>query len=138
MADAKNEAQPNETSSKRSYEVTINVPPLKVPKALQGFADFMRGNGVIAIAVGLFIGSSLKSVLDAFTVGIVNPILGVLTGNYNLSSMSVCINHVNGVCKSNLNYGIVISALISFVIAAFLIYLIIRLLRLDKFDRPKE
>jgi large conductance mechanosensitive channel len=135
---ANNSDGPDIGRPRRSYEVTINVPPLKTPKALQGFADFMRGNGVVALAVGLFLGSSLKTVLDAFTVGVVNPIIGVLTGNFNLTSMSVCINHVNGVCKSSINYGVVISSLISFILAAFVVYIIIKLLRLDKFDKPKQ
>lgn len=128
------------SATRERREVTFNVPVMKVPKPFQGFMDFIRGHGVIALAIGLFLGTSLKTILDAFTANIVNPIIGVSTGNLNLNSMSVCISHsrVTGICKSSLGYGAVLSTVISFVIAAFVVYLIIKLLRLDKFDQTKE
>ena len=119
-------------------EVTLKIPVLKAPKPIQGFLDFIRGYGVVAIAIGLFLGADLKSIVDSLTINIINPIIGVLTNNLNLSNENICIKTVSGVCKSSINYGIVISALISFMIAAFVVYLIVKILRLDKFDQKKE
>jgi len=121
----------------RKKEVTLVVPVIKAPKAIQGFLDFIRGYGVVTIAIGLFLGADLKSIVDSLTTNIINPIIGVLTNNINLSTETICIKHVAGVCKSSINYGTVISSIISFVIAAFVVYLIIRILRLDKFEQKK-
>ena len=121
-------------------EVTFNVPKIKLPRIFrpfQGFMDFIRSYGVVTLAVGIFLGTSLKTVLDSITAGLINPIISVLTGNFNLTALSVCIKHSGTMCKSSINYGIIISAVISFVIAAFMVYLIIRLFRLDKFDQKK-
>ncbi len=129
------------TESKRPYirtrEVRVNIPVMKVPRAFQGFLDFIRGYGVVTIAIGLFLGADLKSIVDSLTNNIINPILGVMTNNINLSSEHICIKSSSGVCTSMINYGAVISSLISFLIAAFVVYLIIRILRLDKFEQKK-
>ena len=129
---------PKRSKRIQKKEVTLKIPVMKVPKPIQGFLDFIRGFGVVAIAIGLFLGADLKSIVDSLTTNIINPILGVLTNNVNLSSESICIKSVNSVCKSSINYGTVISALISFIIAAFVVYLIVKILRLDKFDQKKE
>jgi large conductance mechanosensitive channel len=120
-------------------EVSINVPGIKVPRPFSGFVAFMRGNGVVGLAIGLFLGTSLKTILDAFTVSVVNPIIGVGLGSYNLSNLSICIQKSGaGTCSSKVSYGLVLSALISFIIAAFMVYLIVKLLRLDKFDQKND
>ncbi len=130
------------TDNKRSYirtrEVRVMIPVLKAPKAIQGFLDFIRGYGVVTIAIGLFLGADLKTIVDSITTNIINPILGVITNNVNLGTENICIKSVGGVCKSSINYGAVLSSLISFLIAAFVVYLIIKILRLDKFENKKE
>lgn len=129
---------PKKSKRIQKKEVTLKIPYMKVPKPIQGFMDFIRGYGVVAIAIGLFLGADLKSIVDSLTTNIINPIIGVLTNNLNLSSESICIKTVDNVCKSSINYGTVISSLISFMIAAFVVYLIVKILRLDKFDQKKE
>ena len=119
-------------------EVTINVPVIKTPKHVSGFLEFMRGYGVVAIAIGLFLGANLKSIVDSITTNIINPIIGVLTNNLNLNTESVCIKSVGHVCKSSINYGAVISTIISFLIAAVVVYSLVKILRLDKFDQKKD
>lgn len=130
------------TQGKRQYirtrEVRVTIPVLKAPRAIQGFLDFIRGYGVVTIAIGLFLGADLKTIVDSITTNIINPILGVITNNVNLGSEYICIKSVAGVCKSSINYGAVISSVISFLIAAFVVYLIIRVLRLDKFEKKGE
>lgn len=138
MPTIKNKTYVKEPKVVQRHEVTFNVPKLKVPKPFQGFMDFIRGYGVVALTVGIFLGTSLKTVLDSITVGFINPIIALLTGNLNLNALSVCISHTGTTCKTSINYGVIISSVISFILAAFMVYLIIRLFRLDKFDQKKE
>lgn len=111
----------------------------KIVKAqpFSGFFEFIRNHGIISLAIGLFLGASLKTVLDSLINGIVNPIIGVVTGNVNLSNSYLCLKTVSEKCTSKLNYGSFISSVIEFILAAFVVYLIIRILRLDKLDKPK-
>jgi len=106
-------------------------------KPFQGFVDFIRGHGVIALAIGLFLGTSLKTVVDSIVTNIVNPLVGLLTGKINYNNAEVCLKSKAGHCISTLNYGQVISSVTEFLAAAFVIYLIIKLLRLDKIDKEK-
>jgi large conductance mechanosensitive channel protein len=132
------EREKNSRKRIQKKEVTLNVPIIKTPRAIQGFLEFIRGYGVIAIAIGLFLGASLKSIVDSLTQNVINPIIGALTNNVNLNSASACIKSVNGICQSNIKYGAVLSTIISFLIAAFIVYLIVKILRLDKFDQKKD
>jgi large conductance mechanosensitive channel len=93
---------------------------------------------VIALAIGIFLGTSLKSVVDSVVSNIVNPLVGLLTGNINFNDAQICIKSSYGHCTSGIAYGRVISSIIEFLAAAFTIYLIIKLLQLDKLDKKKE
>jgi large conductance mechanosensitive channel protein len=119
-------------------KVKAKVATMKRPRPIQGFLDFIRSHGVVALAIGLFLGADLKSIVDSLTTNVINPIIGVATNNLNLSAETVCIKHINAVCKSSINYGTVISSIISFLIAAFVVYMIVKILRLDKFDQNKD
>ena len=111
---------------------------LKTVSPFNGFIEFIKSHGVISLAIGLFLGSSLKSIVDSLVTNIVNPVVGVLTGNINLNNAFVCLKSAAGSCSSKLSYGAVVSSIIEFIIAAFVIYLIIKALRLDKFDQEKQ
>lgn len=111
---------------------------LKPTKHAHGFVDFIRGYGVIAIAIGLFLGTSLKTVVDSVVQNIVNPVVAVITGNVSISKATICIRSIDGVCKNSMNYGLVIGSVIEFIIAAVIIYLIVKLFRLDKLDKKKD
>ncbi len=133
--------QNREPDMVKRREAIEYVAALKVPKAFkpfQGFLDFIRGYGVVTIAIGLFLGADLKSIVDSLTVNIINPLIGTIFNAQSLNTQNICLNTINGVCKSSLNYGTVIGSIISFVIAAFVVYLIIKVLRLDKFEKKKQ
>jgi large conductance mechanosensitive channel len=114
------------------------VRKIRKTRPLQGFIDFIRSHGVIALAIGIFLGTSLKSVVDSVVTNIVNPLVGLLTGNINFNNAKVCIKSNYSHCVSGLDYGRVISSIIEFLAAAFTIYLIVKLLQLDKLDKSKE
>ena len=111
----------------------------KIVKAqpFSGFFAFIRNHGIMSLAIGLFLGASLKTVLDSLMNGVVNPIIGVITGNVNLGNSYVCLKTVSDKCTSKLEYGSFVSSVIEFVLAAFVVYIIIRMLRLDRLDKEK-
>jgi large conductance mechanosensitive channel len=118
--------------------VIITAPPVKAPGWLQGFVDFVREQGVVGLAVGLILGVAAKSLIDSLVNNLFNPIIGLLTGGVTLNRKTLCILHqTNGACKTSLGYGQFLSDLISFLIVAFLVYFVVKSLKLDRLDVKK-
>jgi len=118
-------------------EVTVTLPVVKAPGWLQGFVDFIRGQGVVGLAVAFVLGVASKGVIDSFVNNIINPIVGIFTGGGQLADKYVCIKHIDAVCSSKLGYGAVLSQILNLFIVAGVIYFIVKGLKLDKLDKPK-
>lgn len=119
-------------------ELVVALPPLKAPKFLQGFVDFVRTQGVVGLAVGLVLGVAAKSVVDSLVANIFNPIIGLAGGGSgSLESHFVCLKTVTGSCTNKLGYGRVLSDLMSFIIVAAVVYMVIHGLKLDRLDKEK-
>ncbi len=119
-------------------ELVVAMPPMKVPKFLEGFLDFVRTQGVVGLAVGLVLGVAAKSVVDSLVANIFNPIIGLVGGGSgSLESHYTCLKTVNAICTNKLGYGKVISDVLSFLIVAAVVYMVVHGLRLDKLDKAK-
>ena len=88
-------------------------------KFLAEFKEFaLRGN-VIDLAVGVIIGAAFQNIVDALTSNIISPLLG-LFANTNFDSLAA---EVAGV---TIQYGAFITAIINFIIMAFILFLLIK------------
>lgn len=87
------------------------------------FAEFkefvMRGN-VLDLAVGVIIGAAFQAIVTSLTNDIISPLLGIF-GGMDFSDMSFTIN------GATIAYGKFITAIINFLIMAFIIFLIVKL-----------
>lgn len=79
----------------------------------------MRGN-VLDLAVGVIIGAAFQAIVTSLTNDIISPILGIF-GGMNFDNLSIDIN------GATLAYGKFITAVINFLIMAFIIFLIVKL-----------
>ena len=140
------------SSSSKTREIIVNrtmsalsvrtrdgfeIPVLKVPSPFQGFINFVREQGVVGLGVGVVIGTSANTLVKSMVTNLFNPFVGLFTGGINLSQKTVCLNSTAGVCKNILNYGQVISDLMTFAIILLIVYFVVKSLRLDKVDKPK-
>lgn len=88
-------------------------------KFMQEFKTFaLRGN-VIDLAVGVIIGGAFQGIVKSLTEDILSPIIG-LFAKTDFSSLSWTILGVE------LRYGSFITAVINFLIMAFLIFLLVK------------
>jgi len=96
----------------------------------------MRGN-VIDLAVGLVIGAAFGKIVTSLVTDIISPPLGLLIGGIDFSGLSVTLRQAVGDAPAvTLNYGIFIQTIISFIIVAFAIFLVVRVI--SKMQRQQE
>jgi len=105
---------------------------------VNGFLDFIRTQGVIGLAVGLVLGGAVSTVVKSLVDNVVMPPIGILLGSTSgLKGLSVTVGHDSDGVPAVLHYGLFVNDLINFVIIAFVIYLILHWLKLDRLDKKK-
>lgn len=101
-------------------------------KTMRDFVDFLRTRGVVGFAVGFIVGKAISDLIGSLVTDIINPIIGILVGSFgNLSDLSVHI------FSASINYGKFLNFLIDFLILAFIVYFGSKILKLEKWDKPK-
>lgn len=97
-------------------------------KFLKEFKDFaMRGN-VLDLAVGVVIGSAFSAIVNALVTNIITPIIGMLTGGVDISGLALTVG------SAKLEYGVFLNAVLQFIIIAFFLFLLVKLM--NKFKKP--
>ena len=90
------------------------------------FREFaMRGN-VIDLAVGVVIGGAFGKIVSSLVDAIIMPVVGVLTGGVNFSTLAVTIGTSPKGEPVLLKYGAFIQSVVDFLIIAFVIFIAIR------------
>jgi large conductance mechanosensitive channel protein len=100
-----------------------------------GFVGFLREHAVVGLAVGIVIGTQLKSIVDSLNNGFISPLFGLLFGGSSLVN-HVSIAHWHG-RTATLAWGGVVYQLIDFIFVMAVIYALIKIFNLDKLDQPK-
>lgn len=101
------------------------------------FKDFASKGSLVDMAVGIIIGAAIGKMVGALVDSILMPIIGVVLGGVDFSSLSIAIG------DAQIGYGAFIQALIDFLIIAFVIFMIIKALNKmkespDGEDSPDE
>ncbi|TPW35629.1 large conductance mechanosensitive channel protein MscL [Oecophyllibacter saccharovorans] len=109
---------------------------LKTPQWIQEFRKFiMRGN-VVDMAVGVVVGAAFTAIVNSAVKDILTPLLGLLTGGVDFTNLFVTLK---GPVKSTLaeaqkagavtlNFGLFLNAVLQFLIIAFFIFWLVRIL----------
>ncbi len=99
----------------------------------------MRGN-VVDLAVAVVIGGAFGKIVTSFTNDIIMPVIGVLTGGVDFSSLTWTLKESSGDMSAiTINYGMFINTIISFLIIAFAIFVAIKAMnKLQNKEEKKE
>jgi large conductance mechanosensitive channel len=92
---------------------------------LKDFRAFILRGNVVDLAVGLVIGAAFTSIVTAIVSGFINPLVSFAsTGSLETKTFCVGTKLVKGApqCAHLFKYGTVISAIISFVIVAAVVF----------------
>ena len=106
---------------------------------LKSFFDFIRTQGVVGLAVGLVLGGSVSVMVKSLVDNVVMPPLGLIVGSAEgIKGLVWTMGQTAGGQPITLRYGIFLNDLINFVVIALVIYVIVSLLKIDKFDKKKD
>ena len=89
-------------------------------KFFNEFKEFITKGNVLDMAVGVIIGAAFKDIVTSLTDNIISPILAIF-GKADFSSYIIPLNGDNAI-----KYGAFITAVINFLIMAFIIFLLIK------------
>jgi large-conductance mechanosensitive channel len=118
-------------------EVVNQAVNQQVAKQVGGFVEFLREQSVIGIGIGLVLGTQIKVVVDAIMRSFVDPITRlILPGEQQLTDKTVTLS-VGG-RHAVIGWGNIAYALFSFIMVAIIIYIIFKILKLDKLSKKKD
>ena len=93
-------------------------------KFIQEFKEFALKGNVMNLAVGVIIGAAFQSIVTALTSSFINPLIAVVTGGTNGEGVTVGGTFtIRGVV---FDYGSFITAVINFLIMAFVLFLLVK------------
>jgi large conductance mechanosensitive channel len=106
------------------------APPPTPPKGLWNeFKDFLSKYKILGLAIAFVLGLYLGTLVQALVTGFVMPLIGLaLPGLGNLATASFVIN------GQVFMYGNFISALITFIIVAFIAFIVVKVAKQWKID----
>ena len=103
---------------------------------VQEFREFIARGNVIDLAVGVIIGAAFTRIVTSLVEGILMPFVGLFTGRIDFASMFYVLDKSKGIPVSLAEakekgisvvaYGQFINDIISFLIVAFVIFLIVK------------
>ena len=108
------------------------------------FKDFIKRGNVMDMAVGVVIGTAFSAIVTSIVNDIIMPLISLITGGIDFSGWFVSLNgqkyatlaEAEEAGAAVLAYGKFISAVIYFLILAFIIFLIVK--AMNKMKKKKE
>jgi len=105
-------------------------------------AFIMRGN-VVDLAVGIIIGAAFTSIVSSLVKDIFTPLIGLLVGGIDFTNIFVTIKGSHEATLEaaqkagavTLNFGLFLNAVIQFLIVAFAIFWVVKLI--SRFERKE-
>ena len=106
------------------------------------FKEFVARGNVVDMAVGVIIGGAFKAIADSLVNDIIMPLVSMLTGGVDFSAWkwvlrAGTLNEAGELTgEVAVNYGMLLSAVLSFLIVAFAIFCMVK--ALNRLHRKRE
>jgi large conductance mechanosensitive channel len=100
------------------------------------FKEFAMKGNVVDLAVGVVIGAAFGKIVSSLVENVIMPVVGLLTGGVNFSTLAVTIGTSPKGEPVLLKYGAFIQTVVDFVIVAFVIFLVIKAINRLKKPAP--
>ncbi len=113
---------------------------MKKIKFIEEFKEFISRGNVIDMAIGVVVGAAFKAIIDSLVNDIIMPVVGWLIGDIDFSSFAVKLSETvaedGSTVVNAILYGKFINAIISFLIIAFCLFLVVKVI--NRLRRKKE
>lgn len=91
-------------------------------KLFKEFGDFIKRGNVIDLAVAVVVGGAFSSIVNSLVADVIMPVIGMITGGINISELKTTVG------SAELAYGAFLQAVINFLIIAFVLFMIIKII----------
>ena len=105
---------------------------------LKGFMDFVRTQGVVALAVGLAIGIKAGDSVSAIVDNFISPLVGFVLGGTDLNQLRWETGLGRGGEELVVGWGAIANAIITLLATAFVVYFVVEKAGLTKLDKKKD
>jgi large conductance mechanosensitive channel len=94
---------------------------------MKGFIEFIKEQGVVGLAIGFILGGAISKLVASLVNDIINPLIGIALGSAkDLSALSINVG------DAKIMVGNFITTGIDFLVIAFVVYVLAKMLKLDK------
>lgn len=97
---------------------------------IKEFRDFIQKGNVLDMAIGVVIGAAFKAIVDSLVEDLLTPLLSAFTAGVDFKDWVVSVGNIN------FALGNFINNIISFLIIAFVMFLIVK--AFNKFKKKEE
>lgn len=87
---------------------------------LKEFKEFINKGDIVTVAVGLVMALYFKTIIDNLIEGVINPIIAAIVGETDFKQIGFDIG------DAFISIGLVIDAIIKFLVVAFILFLIVK------------
>lgn len=87
---------------------------------IKEFRDFIAKGNVMDLAVGIIIGAAFTAIVTSLVEDLINPMIGLFVGGLDFSALSF------GFGEAQFMYGNFITAVINFLIIAFVVFMLVK------------
>lgn len=106
---------------------------------LKEFKEFISQGNVIDLAVGVIIGGAFGKIVTSLVDDIIMPIIGIILGKVNFTNLKLVITPASGSqAEVAILYGNFIQNSVNFLIIAFSIFIVIKLINKMRKTKPAE
>lgn len=110
---------------------------LKKSKFLAEFKEFISRGNVMDLAVGIIVGTAFTAIVNALVNDVIMPFVGFLIGGIHFADLKWVISPATEqTAEVAIGYGALIQAIVNFLIIAFVVFCMVRMINL--FRRKKE
>ena len=111
---------------------------------LKEFKKFALKGSVLDLAIAVVIGAAFSKIVTSLVKDIIMPLLGILMGGINFSSLQYDIpSSIAGGVSLSIKYGLFIQSIIDFLIIAFSLFIFVKAIQsvkkkeIEKIIAPK-
>jgi large conductance mechanosensitive channel len=97
----------------------VSGPPAPTGNLTKDFRQFLLRGNVVDLAVGIVIGAAFGRIVSTVVSGLITPVIAAIGGKPNFSALAFTIN------GSQFHYGLVVDAIITFVIVATAVFFLV-------------